>query len=169
MQLKYGSKFYIPAELLKEISSHKHDICSTDQIRELSKQNNIISVGDATSRVLEKAGIRVKLSVVDLKTKREGSREFRHRKSSVVVRNEASTLSHDLFLEIERILKSSRSGRIEVIGEEDLAVIPIIYYSDFNTVVSYGVPDVGIACIKVDSQVKEYVDSLIKRMSVVDG
>lgn len=135
----------------------------------MSHDHTIVSVGDATSRALEKAGIKVKLSIVDLKTKREGRKEFRHRKSSVIVRNEASTLSHDLFIEIERILKSDRTGRIEVIGEEDLAVIPIIYYSDFNTVVSYGVPDVGIACIKVDSQIKEDINSLIGRMSVIDG
>lgn len=169
MRLKYGSKFVIAPEMLKEIASFSHEICTVEKIRELSLTSDIISVGDATSRSLEQAGIKVKLSIVDLKTKREGRREFRHRKSSFIVKNEASTLSHDLFIEIERILKSGKSGRIEVIGEEDLAVIPIIYYSDLNTVVSYGVPDVGIACIKVDAQAKEYVSSLIGRMSVVDG
>lgn len=169
MQLKFGSKFFIPDDVLADIASHHHDLCTLDDLKEISKDCAIVAVGDATSRALEKAKIRVKLSVVDLKTKREGKREFRHRKESIVVRNEASTLSHDLFLEIKKVLESDKPARIEVLGEEDLAVIPIIYYSDLNTVVTYGVPDVGIACIKVDRKVKENINSLISRMSVVDG
>ncbi len=168
MQLKYGSKFFISDEILREISSYKHRICSVEEILKLSRNHQIIAVGDATSRTLEKNNVPMKLSIVDLKTKREGKREYRHRKSSIVVRNEASTLSHDLFIEISKILQSDKQGRIEVLGEEDLAVIPIIYYSDINTVVSYGVPDVGIACITVDDQMKVYITSLIERMSVVD-
>lgn len=169
MQLRYGSKFSIPSEVLQEISSHKHELCNIEQIRILSRTKTIISVGDATTKALEEAGIELKLSVVDLKTKREESNEYRHREGSVIVENDASTLSHDLFLEIEKIINSDHNGRIEVKGEEDLAVIPIIYYSDFNTVVSYGVPDVGIACISVDSNVKENIKSLIGRMSVTNG
>lgn len=169
MQLKYGNRFVISDDVLREISAHKHNICTVEQIKEMSKGNEIVAVGDATSRTLEKAGIRMKLSVVDLKTKREGRKEYRHRKNSILVKNEPSTLSHHLFIEIKKIMESTEQSRIEIIGEEDLAVIPIIYYSDLNTVVTYGVPDVGIACIKVDVQLKENISSLIKRMSVVNG
>jgi uncharacterized protein (UPF0218 family) len=70
-----------------------------------------------------------------------------------------------MFLLIERML-SGNGGRIEVDGEEDLAVIPIIFYSDINTVVTYGVPDVGMACIKVDEAIKDEVKALIERMEI---
>ena len=67
---------------------------------------------------------------------------------------------------IAQFIDSHDGGRIEIDGEEDLAVIPIIFYSDKNTVVAYGIPDVGMACIPVSSEIKNMVTDLIERMEV---
>ncbi len=169
MLLKYGSKFVVKNDVLREISEFRHTLCTSEEIKFLSETKKIVTVGDVTTSELESAGITPFLSVVDLKTKRERKKSFRHKKNSIIIRNEASTLSHDLFIAIKKSLNGNEVTRIEVIGEEDLAVIPIIYYADFNTVVAYGIPDRGIACIHVEQNIKSKTEELIKRMSVVDG
>ncbi len=168
MQLRSGSKFIINSDLLKEIENYPHEICYPDKVKELSLTNKIVAVGDYTSMILENSGIDLSLCVVDLKTRRSKDGRFRHIPGSITVTNEKSTLSHDLFMEIERSLLRGKT-RIEVRGEEDLAVIPIIYYYDYNTVVCYGVPHKGMACIKITPEIKERIKSMMERMSVSNG
>ncbi len=139
-------------------------MCSVDDVREKSYSKRIVAVGDVTSKVLREAGITVLLHIVDLKTKRSSDGTFKHVEGSVKVSNPPAVLSAALFSEIRKALESEVPTRIEVDGEEDLAVIPIIFYSDLNTVVVYGVPDKGMACIDISQKDKDYVSGLIKRM-----
>ncbi|WP_171823449.1 GTP-dependent dephospho-CoA kinase family protein [Thermogymnomonas acidicola] len=101
---------------------------------------------------------------MDLKTKRGGEASFKHIEGSVRVINEAGTISHDLMIEIRDAFLTGRPKRIEVEGEEDLAVIPIIFYAPLNTVVAYGVPDVGMACIRVTPEEKDRVTRMLEMM-----
>lgn len=168
MRLRSGSRFVLSDDLLREIESYPHELCSIGEIRKLAESHMIVSVGDYTTMVLNSAGIDLKLSVVDLKTKRSEDGRFTHVPGSIMVKNEKSTLSHDLFIQIERSTEM-KNTRIEVDGEEDLAVIPIIYYYDVDTVVCYGVPDRGMACITITPQLKKRIGEMMERMSVSDG
>ncbi|MCL4438808.1 MAG: GTP-dependent dephospho-CoA kinase family protein [Candidatus Thermoplasmatota archaeon] len=163
MQLKSGSKFILSQEIIAEVSSYGHKMCNESEIQAFSRISKIISVGDVTTDTLHKCGVPVHLEVVDLKTRRGKEGEFQSDPSSHHVKNEAGTLSHDLFLLIRRLIPAG--GRIEVNGEEDLAVIPIIYYCDLNTVIVYGIPGKGMACIAVDRSVKKNIEELVKRIS----
>jgi uncharacterized protein (UPF0218 family) len=163
MPLRSGKTAFIDHPLRDEISSTKHDLCTIAQILEFSKSSSIVAVGDVTSEAIRSAGIVPVLEVVDLKTKR-GERTFSHVEGSVRVVNPPGQLTSELFLSVEEILHDGKPCRMEVEGEEDLAVIPIIYYALENTVVAYGVPDKGIACIRVSADVKKYVRSLVKRL-----
>ncbi len=165
MQLRSGCRFILSRDILDEIAATKHDLCEPDFLLELSRSSRIVTVGDVTTENALKAGVDVFLQIVDLKTKREEKERFSHHNDAHIITNEAGTLSHDLFFLIESLLKG-KGGRIEVEGEEDLTVIPIIYYSDVNTVVAYGVPDVGMAYFKVNSDSKAHVKNLIERMNV---
>ncbi|MDS0257540.1 DUF359 domain-containing protein [Thermoplasmatales archaeon AK] len=165
MQLKSGSEFHISESLRSKIASFSHRLCSLDEIKK--EKRRIIVVGDYSARFLHEHGVNVFLEVVDLKTKREPSSTYRHVSGSVSVRNPPGVLTHDLFSTIERMMKVG--GRIEVMGEEDLAVIPIIFYSDLDTVVVYGVPDVGMACIEVDRNIKALVSEIIGELETYGG
>ncbi|MCL4332501.1 MAG: DUF359 domain-containing protein, partial [Candidatus Thermoplasmatota archaeon] len=128
MQLKSGKIAVIGSDLRKEIVSTRHNLCSVGEIAELSSGNIIVAVGDATAESLHHAGITPFLEVVDLTTKR-GERQFPHIEGSISVDNPAGCLTSDLFLVIGECLSGGEPRRVEVTGEEDLAVIPIIYYA----------------------------------------
>ena len=163
MQLKSGSKFVLSQEVIDEVTAYGHRMCSDLEILRASESSKIISVGDVTTYNLKKKGVPIHIEVVDLKTRRGKEGEFASVSGAYHVNNEAGTLSHDLFLLIREIMPVG--GRIEVIGEEDLAVIPIIYYCDLNTVVVYGIPGKGMACITVNRSVKENIEQLVERIS----
>ena len=63
-------------------------------------------------------------------------------------------------------MEQSAHTRIEINGEEDLAVLPILFYADENTVVVYGVPDVGMAYIRPSKDPKKLVKKIIEKMDV---
>ncbi len=165
MQLKSGSEFVVGDELRSLIAKSNGELCSPVDFSGKYSGSRVIAVGDVTTQVLHDSGIVPFMEVVDLKTKRGSGDSFKSVPGSHRITNEAATLSHDLFLLIEKLLKGE-GGRIEVEGEEDLAVIPIIFYSDKNTVVAYGIPDVGMACIQVSLEVKQLVNDLIERMEI---
>lgn len=167
MQLKSGNKLFIDLPLRNEIASVKHRICSVDEIKAFSSNNKIVAVGDVTTDVLRKNGVDLLLEVVDLKTKRVSNGTFKHEAWSLTISNPAGYITYELMEQIRLALSSGKKTRIEVDGEEDLSVIPIIFYAELNTLVTYGVPDTGIACIEVDDKVKEYTKNLMKRMKVV--
>ena len=162
MQLKSGNSYTLSQEVLSEVSHFRHTLCSMNEILNVAGRTRIISVGDVTTANLHAAGLKPFLEVVDLKTKRGREGEFSSVMGSHHVKNPAGTLSHDLFMLVADLI--NKGGRIEVDGEEDLAVIPIIYYSDLNTLVVYGIPDTGMACIAVDAEIKSKINELVKRI-----
>jgi uncharacterized protein (UPF0218 family) len=165
MQLESGNEFILSPDVRKEIALNNGISCDPGYIRSHYAGKLVISVGDVTTEVLKKNGIQPFLEVVDLKTKRSESGRYKSLPGSQHIRNDPGTLNHDLFFLIERMIRSG-GGRIEIEGEEDLAVLPIIFYSGQNTVVAYGIPDVGMACIEVNGMVKELVNNILSRMEV---
>ncbi|MEM0155911.1 MAG: DUF359 domain-containing protein [Thermoplasmataceae archaeon] len=166
MPLKSGSKYIVSEDLRREIASGSNNLCQLEDLLEKAKSKKIIAVGDVTAQRLTEARINLFIEVVDLKTKRNEHRHFSHVPGSFEVVNDPGTISLQLFNLIGRLIRKNTGGRIEVIGEEDLAVIPIIYYSDFDTVVAYGIPDKGLGCIEVSPAIKDTVNKLVERMKL---
>jgi len=166
MQLKSGSKFIVSPEIRKEISESNGEICSPSTIREKYSRRTVCAVGDVTTRNLRNASIDLFLQVVDLKTKRIADGSFFHEDGSIKINNPPGVITHDLFIALEKIFREGKKTRIEIDGEEDLAVIPIIFYSKLDTVIAYGIPDTGMACLEVTQSLKKKIDDLLKRMDI---
>ncbi len=166
MQSKSGSDLKVSEKIRDEISSYQARMCTIPEVMDYSRTKSVIAVGDVTAQKLNEAKVPLLLEIVDLKTQRKEDGTFGHQEGSIKVKNPAATLTRELFSAIEDCIKSGQHSRIEVEGEEDLAVIPIIFYSDLNTVVVYGVPNKGMACIETDKDSKDYVKNLIERMEV---
>jgi len=163
MPLKLDRDIVIGNKERNYIKNFKYSLCTVDEIKNLSLKNKIISVGDVTTENLEKANVNIALQIVDLVTKRD-QKKFMHVEGSTTVSNPPGIISLELIDKISEFIKSGIHGRIEVNGEEDLAVIPIIFYADKNTVIVYGVPDVGMAYIKVNDGIKEEINKMIMEM-----
>lgn len=164
MPSKSGNDLTVSEEIREEIASYKPVMCTVEDVRRFSLGKSIVSVGDVTSATLRRANIPIFLDIVDLKTKRKSDGTFAHIEGSLRLKNPPAMLTANLFSAIKEVFRDSKPRRIEIDGEEDLAVIPIIFYSDLNTVVVYGVPDKGMACIDISQKDKDYVTGLIKRM-----
>ncbi|SMD30238.1 DUF359 domain-containing protein [Picrophilus oshimae] len=162
MQLKFDHDLVLNQESINKIKEFSHSICSIDDIKKHG--GRIITVGDVTTENLERAGLDIFIEVVDLKTKR-GEKTYNHRENSISIENRPGTISLSLIRAIESSIKSNKKTRIEINGEEDLAVIPIIFYGDINTLVVYGVPDTGMACIFINTEIKSMVTDILRDLN----
>ena len=163
MPLKLDHDIIIDSRGREYIKNFKYSLCTVDDIKRLSLENKIISVGDVTTENLKNARVNIELQIVDLVTKRD-KKKFMHIQGSAIVSNPPGIISVELIDKIREFINSGIQGRIEVNGEEDLAVIPIIFYADKNTVIVYGVPDIGMAYIKINDDIKEEINNMIMEM-----
>ncbi len=164
MQLKLDHDIKFNPETIKLISDFKYKLCSINDVKNFSLHNKIITVGDVTTENILKAGIPIFLQIVDLKTKR-GEKEYKHINGSIDVNNPPGMLTVNLMNKIAECIDSRVNCRIEVNGEEDLSVIPIIFYAECNTVIVYGIPDTGMAYIMVDNVIKGSIKNIIQGMN----
>ncbi len=165
MPLKLDHDIVLNNTIINTIKEFKHNLTTCYKVKELSNSYKIISVGDVTTENLKNNNVEIFLQVVDLMTKRN-ERVFEHIKNSVKVPNPPGTISLALINAIKKAFESENKTRIEVLGEEDLAVIPIIFYADFNTVIVYGIPDKGMAYIKVNKEIKDTVKKMLGDVNV---
>ncbi len=144
-------------------------------VREKLGGEKVIVVGDVTLKNVLAAGIVPCLSIVDMKTKRKKSEEpfnvanlgFKADQvdvSNVVkVKNPSGTISKELWETIHEYIEKDGSV-IFVDGEEDLAVLPCILEADWDSVVLYGQPDVGIIFVRVTEDKKVDASTILKLM-----
>ncbi|KYK32514.1 MAG: hypothetical protein AYK22_07420 [Thermoplasmatales archaeon SG8-52-3] len=141
-------------------------------IKILRNKKKIISIGDQVTYTILKNEIEPSFCVVDFKTKRGACpkeivdvlKSFG--KKSVVVENPAGTLSDDLFNTIKLAVDSLDVGslRIEVVGEEDLASLPAIFFAPPDATIIYGLPNKGVLVVKPTKDMKEKVKEVLDEM-----
>ncbi|MGP6206485.1 GTP-dependent dephospho-CoA kinase family protein [Cuniculiplasma sp. SKW3] len=164
MQLRLDSDYLINDETKGLIQSNNGEIINPESLIS-SDSSKLFAVGDYTCKVLDDLGIIPKIRVYDLKTQR-GKEVFRERSNSIKIRNDQGVVSSDLIEEIKKGIEGVSAVNIQVEGEEDLAVLPIIFYAPINSLVVYGIPGRGMAVIKVDQNSKKLVEKIFSRMDV---
>ncbi|MFB6109991.1 MAG: GTP-dependent dephospho-CoA kinase family protein [Halodesulfurarchaeum sp.] len=117
----------------------------------------IVSVGDVVLAHLGRAGCSPALSIVDGRTERGAVDQWilDDRPSAAVertVENPPGTITAELVAAIEDGLDRSGPARIEVAGEEDLAVLPAVLLAPRGGTVVYGQPGEGMVATAVDDR-----------------
>jgi|WetSurMetagenome_2_1015567.scaffolds.fasta_scaffold01269_7 cytidyltransferase-like protein len=143
----------------------------------LFENNNhlVITVGDITTKNFNEKSLDQKISVIDFKVAREKKFSeiseigFTGSENILKVDNSAGYITSDLFKILAKIINSDSQGRVilQVNGEEDLAVLPLILLSPLNTIIYYGQPGKGMMGIIVSEASKNKAYSLISKLKVV--
>lgn len=136
-----------------------------------NKNSLTITVGDITAKIFNEKSLDQKLSIIDFKVARK--KEFANIKDLGFVGNEAifnvnnpaGSITASLFGKLAEIFKSDLVGKIilEINGEDDLAVLPLILTVPLNTIIYYGQPGQGLVKVLVSESVKQIAYGLVDR------
>lgn len=141
--------FVLPEDLRQEFKKPLGELVS-----DVPKDNDpfgdvlVITVGDAATKKINESSVRQNISVVDFKIARKerfssfSELGFLGGEKVIAVNNPAGRVTSDLTLAISKIFESDFENRIiiKIIGEEDLAVLPLILLAPLNTIIYYGQP-----------------------------
>lgn len=137
-----------------------------------SKYTKIILVGDIVTKTFIKHGFKFDLAIVDLKTKKRklfksledlGLSQISNLRT---IKNKRGTISKMTTKAIRDAFSKNLSGSvIKVIGEEDLAVIPVVILAPLSSLVIYGQRDEGMVCIVVTEKTKEKFVKLLRYLN----
>jgi pantetheine-phosphate adenylyltransferase len=146
----------------------------------------VITVGDITTKNFNERSFCQDISVIDFKVAREkkfsklSELGFTEKEYIYKVNNPAGYITSNLFKKLAEIIKSGMRSKVilQVDGEEDLAVLPLILLSPLNTVIYYGQPPLhppladfegqaGIVRIVVSEESKNKAYSLISKLKTI--
>ena len=136
--------------------------------------NLVITVGDVTTKIFNEKSLGQNISVIDFKVAREkkfsnikelgfaGSENIFH------ADNPAGYITSSLFRVLLEIFKSDIKSKIilQINGEEDLAVLPLILIAPLGTVIFYGQPNKGIVRIAVSEETKDKAYELVNKFEI---
>lgn len=151
---KYRIEFMLPKGVV--FTGAPRDNISLISQQGFLKNKDIIVVGDVVSEAVLKSNVKPKITVIDYRTKRTRrhiavSREYFTERHKII--NPPGMISLEALLLFRNILtrRNTQSILVEVLGEEDLLVLPAMMFSPNNTVIIYGQPDWGLVLIEIDS------------------
>jgi pantetheine-phosphate adenylyltransferase len=134
----------------------------------------VIAVGDITTKNFNARSLDQSISVVDFKVAREKKFSnmqelgFSGNENIYKVDNPAGHITPDLFRKLAEIINSSMRKRIilQVNGEEDLAVLPLVLLAPLNTVIYYGQPGKGLVEVMVSENAKNKAYNLMSELII---
>ncbi len=144
----------ITDELIKDLKIPLGDLYPEfdDAIDLIKSSNFLISVGDHTLNKLLSHNIYPNIGIIDNRIQRndyDSNINYTHNILHAV--NPAGTITDDLWATIEFAIKHSindgENYLIDVEGEEDLAVLPVILLAPEDTTVLYGQPNEGLVLL----------------------
>jgi hypothetical protein len=119
-----------------------------------------VSVGDVVTAHLGRVDYTPKVSIVDDRTEREAVDErvvadWPAVDQILTAENPAATVTEELVEALDTGLRGAGTTRIEVDGEEDLAVLPAILLAPDGATVVYGQPGEGMVAVSVGRDSRE--------------
>jgi len=151
-------------------------IKNLDDYKKISTSNNlIIAVGDIVVSNFMQIGFQPNLSIIDFKTQRQPITDKNVLKflppPDTITINEPSTVGRDSAAVLNSILRKSiaenKKYTIEIDGEEDLLAVPAILLSPLESIVVYGIREVGGIMVRVTEEKKEEVKRIVAKFDIL--
>lgn len=126
----------------------------------------LLAIGDIVTAALIEAGRYPDVAVVDGLTKRRPigddiASTLARIDRTIDARNPAGTITSSMVDAILEALEAEGPTKIQVDGEEDLAVVPAVLAAPSGASVVYGQPDAGMVLVDIDADRKASVAALL--------
>lgn len=160
----------LPEFLRETLSKPFGPVVTEDELkRYIDDCDRVIAVGDIVTETLIRKNILPHVMIVDFQTRRGPFEEIRDtlRKvdaETITVANPPGKLTAELWNAVAKSIGSARRTKIIVSGEEDLASLAAIMLSDRGDCVIYGIPDEGIAVIRIDAEIRKKAKDILEQM-----
>ena len=129
-----------------------------------TKFSKLVGVGDICAKELIVNGVIPDVVIIDRKTRRKKVKwDIKFPGKAFKVKNRPSTISDELLRGVRK--SSIRRTLIDVKGEEDLAVLPVIKYCPVNSIVVYGLWFKGVVAVKANNAMKNKINRILEKMS----
>ena len=159
---------HVPEEIKKQLKDPlgKVYITVTDILKDYP-EHKIVAVGDQSVLAFLDKGKKPFISVFDFRTLRKGIEESEQNilednfPNPLVVANEPSTLSEELFKVVPKILEKGGALRIE--GEEDLTALVFLYFAEGDILIVYGQPKEGLVVVepnKIKDKIRKMIETI---------
>ncbi|UCE91470.1 MAG: DUF359 domain-containing protein [Methanobacteriota archaeon] len=160
----------LPDDLRDELARPLGDIVQENALDALLEgSERVIGVGDVVTVTLLRRGIEPDVAVFDYRTRRanaDAMKDLVGRMSGVLVRveNPPGMITRALWRAVRDAARGTERVRIEVAGEEDLASLVAIATAPAGAHVIYGLPQQGLAVVRVDVSTRAFAVAAIRRM-----
>ena len=148
--------YILPEALRNALKQPVGELIQEDRLSELLEgADPIIGVGDVTCLTLLDRGYLPKLMLIDYKNERnvmapDDPRRVKlasHGDNCIQVENPPAVITDELEEAISKALTSEGTWRIEIEGEEDLAVLPCMVRARGDARIVYGMPGEGLVVV----------------------
>lgn len=174
--LPKGTKLALPESLRARLAEPSGEVFAGDELpARTARSRGVAAVGDMTAAEAIRRGAKPRYIVVDFKTRRGAAppddvkllKGFGARAVTVV--SPPAVLTHELYNAVLEAAASRATTRIEVEGEEDLAVLPSLIHLEEGATVLYGIPDQGLVAVTVDPESRRLAREFLDAFHVVEG
>jgi len=146
--------------ILPESQANKENI-----LEHIEQTSYIITVGDRTTEKMIDFDLIPSLQIVDGIEKREKRDPPKLVNiTEITVDNPPAEITTQSIDVIKKAFSMESPIRILVSGEEDLLVLPVCIHAPENSVVMYGQPNEGLVIVKITSEIRNKVQSLLDLM-----
>jgi GTP-dependent dephospho-CoA kinase len=167
----------LPDNVRPELKDPLGDIVKiTDILPEIqASTGKLITVGDLTTDRMLINGIVPDLSIIDLHVRRQPYKKlhefnFPRDVTTVHIKSGPGNISQDALTFLSKWTRTTtmagKKFALVICGEDDLLVLPAIYFAPIGTIVLYGQPNQGIVRLVVTPQLqqkaKEYLQKFTK-------
>jgi uncharacterized protein (UPF0218 family) len=123
----------------------------------------VYTVGDVVTHNLRKHNIAISVAIIDGHTMRSPCKKGPLPSGRIIkVRNPAGSITEELIAGLQDAVENP-PATIDVSGEEDLAVIPLVIAAPQGSAVLYGQPHKGVVLCAIDREAKARAAGLFAR------
>lgn len=174
-EMRYNT-YKLPVNLRKHLKEPLGKII-TSLPKHLLSDRIIVTVGDVTTKTFVDTKLYPIISVVDLVIERKKTYRsvdeigFLGDEQLYQLENKKSSISPGVFMMLSHLFYHSDQKRdrsiIQILGEEDLIVLPVILLAPLGTYVYYGQPGVGMVEVLVDEEIKQKMRELLAKFTKI--